>query len=1031
MNENIHLGRYQIEAALGSGAYADVYRAQDTALKRIVALKVLKPVLLADREAFDRFVQEAQVTSGLFHPHIATVFDLGEVDGRYFIAMRYVDGPSLDKVLKERGPLPWEEALQITEQMAGALDFAHSKGLVHRDVKPQNILLSQSEGAVLTDFGLVKALQRSGLGTRTGAILGTPQYIPPEVWRGEPVGPPADQYALACIFVEMLTGKVLFDAPTPWGVIAKHYEQLQIPNITSSSAPSKVTGVLLKALAKDPNERFSSLREFTRALTEAGVNIEDSKQQSEEKKETNQQVETLEPGEIIQDQPSLIKTGQLVDDDQQSKERPTMVEKIKQNQPRLAVWGIVSLLLVIIVLGGFAIIRGLNPGFLSTPQAVTGIIQPSVTAVISASSPTSTGVSGITTGADTPTPYQVSSQENDLPTMGLSSPTSIPVTPAGNVGQPFRSVISPDNAGQVALQAWLGEGIITKSRLSIDGRTLAVASPRGVGLYDAESLAGIRFVDAGEGILSIAISPDVAILAVGYIGGPIRLWQISDGSLLRSMEEHGGGVGDLDFSPDGSLLVSAGWDATVRLWEVETGALLQTMPGHTDGVLSAAFSPDNELIASGSDDNTIRVWRVSNRELLKTLKGHTGGITTLSFSPDGTKLASGSWDRTVRLWDVAKGSLLHDLREHEGWIFSVSFSTDGETLASGSEDKTIRLWRVADGALLRTLRGHAARVASVNFSPGGNTLLSSSWDGTVRKWRVTDGSLLQTLSDHNGGFESVAFSTDGSILAAGSWDSRIYLWNVSEGELQGTLEGHTRVVESVAFSPDGTLLASGSDDRTIRLWRVSDGALIGVLEGHTSVVEAVAFSPDGKYLVSGSDDKTVRLWRVADRTPLRTLEGHTDVVMSVVFTTDGTAIASGSWDGTVRLWQVSDGAQIGVLTGHSDVVQSVTFSPDGVYLATGSNDKTIRLWRLSDLVHLLTIEGHSAGVLSLAFSPDSTLLASGSADGTVRLWNVASGAPLQKLNERSNIVAGVAFSPDGTVIASAGWDGTIRLWGVP
>ena len=258
----IRLGRYQVEALIGSGAYAHVYRASDTVLPRIVALKVLKPSLLADEEAFARFLEEAKAAAGLFHPAIATVLDMGQVDGNYFLAMRYVSGQTLDQMIEQRGALPWAEALGIAGQIASALDFAHARGLVHRDVKPQNIMVSKDEGAVLTDFGLVRALESGGLTSRTGAIIGTPQYIPPEVWGRAIATPAADQYALACVLVEMLSGKVLFDGPTPWAIMAAHASVVSLPQDWPPGAPPGLTGALKKALAQEPTARFENCAQF-------------------------------------------------------------------------------------------------------------------------------------------------------------------------------------------------------------------------------------------------------------------------------------------------------------------------------------------------------------------------------------------------------------------------------------------------------------------------------------------------------------------------------------------------------------------------------------------------------------------------------------------------------------------------------------------------------------------------------------------------------------------------------------------------
>jgi serine/threonine-protein kinase len=260
------LGRYHLETHLGSGAFADVYRATDTLLDRVVALKVLKPSLVADQQAFKRFLQEAKTAANLLHDHIAWVWDLGEADGRYFIAMRYVDGPSLAKVLADRGPLPWDEAYARFRELAESLTFAHQKGLVHRDLKPQNILISPTEGAVLTDFGLVKAMQTSGLSTHTGALIGTPQYIAPEVWQGKEATPATDQYALACVLVEMLTGITLFDAPTPPAVMMKHFMPLALPEKWASVVPNGYETIIRKALLQEVKERHASIRAFFEAV---------------------------------------------------------------------------------------------------------------------------------------------------------------------------------------------------------------------------------------------------------------------------------------------------------------------------------------------------------------------------------------------------------------------------------------------------------------------------------------------------------------------------------------------------------------------------------------------------------------------------------------------------------------------------------------------------------------------------------------------------------------------------------------------
>ena len=266
--ENKNLGSYRILAFLGKGTYAEVYKAEDLRLGRLVALKVLKPVMVHDADAVARFLKEARLAGNLFHQRLAVVLDAGEENGRYYLAMRYIEGPNLAQVLAERGPLPWEEVVRLTGQIAEALAVLHRQGIVHRDLKPANVMLEGGKEVVLTDFGLARALAVSGLSTESMAFVGTPPYIPPEIWRGEQATPAADQYALACIVAEMLTGQVLYDGPSAPAVMAKHFGPPPLPETWPEGVPAGVRDVLHKALAQQPGERFADVLALSRALQE-------------------------------------------------------------------------------------------------------------------------------------------------------------------------------------------------------------------------------------------------------------------------------------------------------------------------------------------------------------------------------------------------------------------------------------------------------------------------------------------------------------------------------------------------------------------------------------------------------------------------------------------------------------------------------------------------------------------------------------------------------------------------------------------
>ncbi|MFH1956907.1 MAG: protein kinase [bacterium] len=278
-------------------------------------------------------------------------------------------------------------------------------------------------------------------------------------------------------------------------------------------------------------------------------------------------------------------------------------------------------------------------------------------------------------------------------------------------------------------------------------------------------------------------------------------------------------VQSVSFSPDGKFLASG--SKTIKIWRVSDGSLIRTLEGHTDFVNSIVYSPDGKYIASGNCADTIEIWRVSDGSLIRTLKSHIGEVESVSYSPDGKYIASGSDDKTIKIWRVIDGSLIRTLKRHTSWVQSVSFSPDGKYLASGSNDDTIKLWRVSDGSLIRTLEGHTDYVCSVSFSPDGKFIVSGGRDDTIKLWRVSDGSLIRTMEGHTDDVGSVSYSPDGKYIASGSDDKTIKIWRVIDGSLIRTLKGHIITVYSVAYSPNGKYLASGSHDGTTKIWQFS------------------------------------------------------------------------------------------------------------------------------------------------------------------------------------------------------------------
>src|ERR687884_1177875 len=254
-------GRYRILRKLGTGGMANVYLAEDQELGRRVAIKILNERHAADEQFVERFRREAKNAAGLSHQNIVQIYDRGEAEGTYYISMEYLDGRSLKELILARGPAPVRVAIDYARQILSALRVAHGKGLVHRDIKPHNVLVD-SEGRVkVTDFGIARAGPSQM--TEEGSIIGTAQYLSPEQARGAPVDQRSDLYSVGVVLYEMLTGAVPFTGDTPLEIAMKHLSAVpEPPSAKRRDVPRDLDLVALRALAKNPEDRYGSAEEM-------------------------------------------------------------------------------------------------------------------------------------------------------------------------------------------------------------------------------------------------------------------------------------------------------------------------------------------------------------------------------------------------------------------------------------------------------------------------------------------------------------------------------------------------------------------------------------------------------------------------------------------------------------------------------------------------------------------------------------------------------------------------------------------------
>ncbi len=347
------LGKYELHEQLGRGGFGTVYRAIDTTLGREVALKVLHPQLTTDPDFLERFRNEARLVASLDSPNIVTIHELGESEGRVFIAMKYLAGGSLKQRLEKEGALPFDEAVQIMGEVCAGLEAAHKKGLVHRDIKPGNILFDSEGRAVLGDFGLARAIQASSASaaSSTGGV-GTPAYRAPELWLGKPPASPAtDIYSLGCVLSEMLSGKILFDGSTTEETLTKHLiTGPNIPESYPSSVPAGVLTVVKQAVAKEMKDRYQKVTEFNEALT---ASIQNGDEPLPIPPQYREEPELLIPRDEMEVEPGLKPQSVLVPPPVRTTvpEGKMLTPKKKWQSWQIVASGLVVVALVILAIG--------------------------------------------------------------------------------------------------------------------------------------------------------------------------------------------------------------------------------------------------------------------------------------------------------------------------------------------------------------------------------------------------------------------------------------------------------------------------------------------------------------------------------------------------------------------------------------------------------------------------------------------------------------------------------------------------------
>ncbi len=1062
---------YEIRERIGLGTFGGVYRAYQPAIGRDVAIKVILPTYANHADFIRRFEAEAQLIARLEHPHIVPLFDYWREPDRAFLVMRLLP-ISLRAVLR-RHPLTLDEAVRLVDQLSSALAMFHRQGIVHRDIKPDNILLDRNGNAYLSDFGLAKVMWEDNGDEPEEGITGSPAYMAPEQIKNEAITSQTDLYALGVVIYEMLTGHHPFPERSISSLIRRHLlDPLPVLGVRQpEEVPEAINMVIQRATEKDPALRYGNVQALTAGLREALTGQRDTLSTTEvdvdDLKNPYKGLRSFDEADAADFFGREILVEQLVHRLSHSrtgqKRFLAVVGPSGSGKSSLVKAGLIPALrqgamsgsdrwFYVTMLPSDQPIRELAVALLSVAsQLIPGLVD-QLRKNVGALSVVAEQILGEGTGEL----VLVIDQFEETFTLTQDEAERVQFlallrTAVENAKSRVRVIVTlrADFYDRPLLYSDFGELIQARTQvvlpLHADELERAIVAPAdSVGVHvesnlSAAIIADVRQEPGALPLLQYTLTEiferrqglSMTLEAYRSIGGVV-------GALARRAEEVYDTLG-----LEQKLLVRQIFLRLVTLGEgaedvrrralrselasiVRDNAILQEILDvfGKHRLLSFDHVPETrEPTVEVAHEALLRAW-TRLRQWLDASREDVRQQRRLARL--ATEWADAQYDRSYLLRGM-------QLQQFEYWLSEANIAlTEAEqrfvdaSVAERQAQQDAERIRMEREAALEARARRFQRRLIVLLAAGLLVAMALSFLAIDQRGEAQD---ARTEAEQNADLSQTqaAAAATAAAIAERRADELQSLGLVREAENvmrenQQDL-GLTLAVEANRIIPDAPVQAQRF------LSEIVPYAAVRLFNGHEVRINAIAMHPDGLQAISGDDNGLLIAWNIATGEEMGRFEGHTRRVQAVDYTPDGTQLLSGAAGGIIILWDVETGEQLHTFEEHTSDVLTLDVAPDGLYFASGSRDETIILWDLETGEPVRAFaEGHTDRITSLAFSSDGTYIVSGAADGSVIIWVVATGEILGTLGGHQDSVNDVAFSPDGRTILSGSSDTTLILW---